>query len=181
MNMPFAQIPTMSPQQLAAGLAGMDEATEQSKPHCPPESYAIGVVTGFSITQRYKAGLQALIEYTVESSGQPAVFPAGLEASETINGLDDHRKDYKARQQVRLKSFMAACYGMKPSDPQQWINLAVFCATNPRTTENAHLHVIGKRFMVVTEAQKYRKDQTGKDVPYTPKSFQAPPTAGGAQ
>lgn len=172
------------PAQLAAALGGMNTAFEEvndTKPKCPPASWAVGLVTAFMIESKYKAGYTMIAEYKVERSGSPDAFPAGLDASVVLGGLDSPDKQYRARQQVRLAQFLAAAYGMSidgkghvNGHPFDWVGFAVKVATNPSAPDgNAQLAILGRRFMVVTDPEKpsRHRDEQGNLKKFVAQSF----------
>jgi hypothetical protein len=158
------QQPMIHPAQLAAQLAGMNEA-QDNNPHCPPSTYAIGSITGFSIAEKYNSGLSMCVEYQVLESGRPDMLPLGAMASETLNHLADKDKNKRDRQQARLKKFLSAVYGI-PLDqklpngqPFDWVGFAVALSTSPSAPNgNAGAAITGRKFKVVTEAEKKTKD-----------------------
>lgn len=163
------------PNTLAQQLAGMNEAEENNNPHCPPASYAVGVITGFEISEKFTSGLCMIAEYQVLESGRPDILPVGGKASETVNKLSDSDKGTRTRQQARLKQFLSAAYGI-PLDAKQangqpfdWVGFAVALSVNPSAPNgNAGAAIIGRKFKVVTEAAKLTKDKVNT---WTPKSF----------
>ncbi len=160
--------PMIHPNQLAAALAGTNEA-QDNNPHCPPESFASGVITGFSISEKFRSGLSMCVEYTVEASGRPDLLPIGAQASETVNKLADSDKNTRTRQQARLKNFLASAYNI-PADTAgvDWVAIAVQLSQDPRMAANPQMAIVGRRFKVVTEAKR-KAPTTGFE--YVPKTF----------
>ncbi len=163
------------PAQLANQLAGMNEATDDNNPHCPPSSYAVGLITAFNISEKHKSGLCMVVEYQVAESGRPDLLPVGTLASETVNKIADADKSTRNRQQARLKQFLSAAYGI-PLDTKQangqpfdWVGFAGALNVNPSAPNgNVGASIIGRRFKVVTEAE--RKAPTTGNM-WTPKTF----------
>jgi hypothetical protein len=167
--------PLIHPAQLAQQLAGMNEAVDENNPHCPPASFAVGLITMFSVLDKFKSGLCMVVEYQVLESGRPDILPVGITASETVNQLADTDKSKRNRQQARLKQFLSATYGI-PLDTKQangqpfdWVGFAVALNVNPSAPNgNTAAAIIGRKFRVVTEAEK--PTQTPGRV-WVPKTF----------
>lgn len=167
--------PMIHPAQLAQQLAGMNEAEENNNPHCPPASFAVGVITAFEIAEKFTSGLCMVVEYQVAESGRPDMLPVGSRASETVNKLADADRGTRTRQQARLKQFLSAAYGI-PLDAKQtngqpfdWVGFAVALSVNPAAPNgNTTAGILGRKFKVVTESEKPTKDKART---WVPKSF----------
>lgn len=166
--------PMIHPSQLAAQLAGMNEATDNN-PHCPPSTFAVGSIVGFSVETKYNSGLSMCVEYQVLECGRSDMLPVGAMASETINHLDHKDAQRRNRQQARLKKFLSAVYGI-PLDAKQtngqafdWVGFAVALNTSPAAPNgNTQAGIIGRKFKVVTEGEVKTKDGAFS---YVPKEF----------